>query len=110
MDLAELKDYRKWVGKNAALVLEEVLKNGGWVEVIIDNPESGLFGRSSNIGDEAVSVDIHARVVVTEEYIGPYNYSETIDVGFAAHDLRDIQPHRTTKGFYLDPKALTLGE
>jgi hypothetical protein len=222
MDLAELRDYRKWVAKTAAYILDEVIKAGGWVnvfpeklptwasrvrnyfnitpqslmkfdkktaaahvqthhtnrgglarwalsgdvykdekgrlwfemstggtayhyegevtawkkfkgaikpqmftpvfklispdgsggsrEIIIDNPETGLIGRSSSIGEENVWVNIRSRVVVTEEYIGTYNYSETIVMGFPAHDLRDVQPHQTTAGFYLDPGLYTTLE
>jgi hypothetical protein len=222
MDLAELRDYRKWVGMTAAYVLAEAIKNGGWVkvfpeklptwasrvrnyfnvtpqslmkfdkktaashvetnhthreglarwalsgdvykdekqrlwfemstggtayhyegevtawkklkgaikpqaftpvfklispdgsggsrEIILDNPPSGLVGRSSSIGEENVWVNIQNRVVITEEYIGTYNYSETIVMGLPAHELRDVQTHQTTKGFYLDPNSSTTLE
>src|SRR5262249_47565832 len=84
--------------------------SGGSREIIIDNPETGLIGRSSSIGDPNVTVNIQSRVVVTEEDIGTYNFSETMVMGFPAHDLRDIQPHQTTKGFYLDPGITTTLE
>lgn len=43
------------------------------------------------------------KYVTDYKYEGSYNYSETIKNGFSAHDFRDIKPHRTYPGFYVNP-------
>jgi hypothetical protein len=47
--------------------------------------------------------NIRQLIVTDPRYQGSYNYAETVQVGFAAHELRDIKPHVEQTGFYLDP-------
>jgi hypothetical protein len=76
---------------------------GGSLEVILDNPKTGWFGRSSSISKPGQVVHLKPLLVLTEEYQATYNYSETISMGFDAHDLRDIKPHDPARGFYINP-------
>ncbi|MGL4550755.1 MAG: hypothetical protein ACRC33_06170 [Gemmataceae bacterium] len=75
---------------------------GGSREVILNNPKGWVF-RDSTVVDVLHWGKVRDRVITREEYIGSYNYSETITVGRGAHEVRDVKPHSTEKGFYLDP-------
>ncbi len=77
--------------------------SGGSGELILDNPRSGQGGRGSSIAEVGQVIHLRARLVLTEEYQATYNYSETIATGLPAHELRDVKPHTTAAGFYLNP-------
>jgi hypothetical protein len=77
--------------------------SGGSLELIIDNPKSGWIKRSSSIGEPGELVNIEKRIVTDDIYQATYNYSETIVMGLPAHELRDVQPHNATPGFYINP-------
>jgi hypothetical protein len=83
---------------------------GGSREIIIKNPKGWVFG-DSTVVPVLHWENIRSRVVTREEYIGSYNYSETITVGRDQHEMRDVKTHSHDKGFYLDPgRDTTLKE
>jgi hypothetical protein len=81
---------------------------GGSQECCIKNPVIGrvLVGgtiwadlRGSYIEDG----DVSNRIVTDPVLQGSYNYSETVEVGLAAHELRDVKPHSSDPSFYSNP-------
>ena len=70
---------------------------GGSCEVIIKNRGSDTL--------VPAGVTIHVRNLVEthEVYQGSYNFSETIQMGLAAHQLRDVKPHVGAWDFYVNP-------
>lgn len=82
--------------------------SGGSSELVVNNPQVDHpwepFKRGeSTIGAEGKWKNIQKDVVINAIFRGTYNYSETVVMGFAAHDLRDIQPHKAAADFYLNP-------
>lgn len=98
--------------------------SGGSIETIVDNPfvnslvstvvgTVGSFGgggvikqmtkmRSSTIG-EGGKINITSRIIKNYDYQGSYNYAETVDAGFSAHEKFDIDPHKIDEKGYLNP-------
>jgi hypothetical protein len=76
---------------------------GGSREIIVDNPKTGWVKRSGSIASPGQWRKIRDRVEMREEYLGSYNYSETIVKGLPAHELRDVKTHREWPGFYINP-------
>jgi hypothetical protein len=86
--------------------------SGGSRECIVKNPfvvpivEMGrikVMQGKTTIGGVHETVAVVMRIVREPKYQGSYNYSETIEKGFAAHELRDVTPHRSRANFYVDP-------
>jgi hypothetical protein len=78
----------------------ETLKLPGLPEVRSGAPH---IGRA--VG-EWVNVRQLDRVVSDPHYQGSYNYSETVETGLAAHEMRDVEPHKRMGGnysLYMDP-------
>ena len=62
---------------------------GGSWEVIIKNPEN-----TKTIGT-GEPVTITPKILESDPRLqGSYNYSETIEMGLSAHELRDVLPHK----------------
>lgn len=82
---------------------------GGSKEVILANDGANAYGwgqGSKRIGGVNETWNIRKIIVTHPAYQGSYNYSETTQMGFAAHQLRDIDTHREGSGFYVNPKDL----
>ena len=82
---------------------------GGSNEVILWNDGVNAYGW--NTGSKVVGAvnerwNIRKTVVTDPVYQGSYNYSETAQVGLAAHDQRDVRPHVAGSDFYVNPKDL----
>jgi len=80
---------------------------GGSNEVILGNDGVNAYGW--NTGNEVVGPvnarwNIRRSVIADPAYQGSYNYSETAQVGLAAHELRDVRPHVAGRQFYVNPK------
>jgi hypothetical protein len=79
---------------------------GGSMETIIHNPIDvkvrDFFSgpRRLNIGEVNKPEGVTNRIVTEPWYQGSYNYSETVEVGFAAHQRHDVKPDN------LNPTAL----
>ncbi len=72
---------------------------GGSVECIVTNPQ-----QSKSIAKPNQTVVLAGGRVVTHLINqGSYNFSETIYMGRAAHELRDVKPHVASADFYLNP-------
>jgi len=86
---------------------------GGSSETIIQNPQNRqlrVLGRSFKVGRFAIGEvskwENVAHLIVTDSWHqGSYNYSETVDVGLAAHQKRDVAPHGkyAYPGVYVNP-------
>lgn len=87
---------------------------GGSSETIIQNrqvsklgnlgPLTALPSGESNIGNEGV-LEFVATAIIQDPWLqGSYNYSETAEVGNAAHNRHDVLPHKKYKfpGVYLN--------
>ncbi len=70
---------------------------GGSNEIILKNKGYDMIGE--------VNQQFSTREMVETKpiYQGSYNFSETVQVGLAAHELRDIKPHSDAHDFYLNP-------
>jgi hypothetical protein len=62
--------------------------------------------RGSRIGDVHEVVNVRDRIVDNPLLQGSYNYSETIEMGLAAHELRDVKPHTGEQMLYSNPISL----
>ena len=75
---------------------------GGSSEVILD-----VSPHFSKAGTEGVCFMTHSHVRWTPEYVGTYNYAETIRKGFFAHKFMDVDPHKdefnAIPNYYLSP-------
>lgn len=76
-------------------------------EVILFNDGVSAYGWGG--GSEAVGAvnerwNISKIIVTDPAYQGSYNYSETAQVGLAAHEQRDVKPHVSGRNFYVNPK------
>ncbi|HJQ59396.1 MAG TPA: hypothetical protein VJ890_20990 [Vineibacter sp.] len=83
---------------------------GGSMETIIHNPmdikrvEDVLTGpRRLNIGEVNKEEKVKDRIVTEPWYQGSYNYSETAEVGFAAHERHDIKPDNENPTALVNP-------
>jgi hypothetical protein len=78
---------------------------GGSNEVILFNDGVGAGGGRESVAevDEGL-VDVRKITVSDPAFQGSYNYSETAQVGLAAHELRDVQPHVHGRDFYVNPR------
>jgi hypothetical protein len=47
--------------------------------------------------------NIRKLIVTDPRYQGSYNYSETVQEGLAAHEMRDVRPHVDGVDFYVNP-------
>jgi hypothetical protein len=70
---------------------------GGSNELILNDDGYDMIGDVNKPGD------IRGFIVTDPRYQGSYNYSETVQVGLAAHELRDVKPHRDGRDFYINP-------
>ncbi len=64
---------------------------------------AAYIGRTVN---ESVNVQELKLVETDPHYQGSYNYSETVETGLAAHEMRDVEPHKKMGGnysLYMDP-------
>lgn len=80
--------------------------SGGSNEVIVWNEGVDLAsfrGGSDYLAKFNETVNIRGLVVDDPAYQGSYNYSETVHVGSAAHDQRDVKPHVAGRFFYSNP-------
>ena len=69
---------------------------GGSSEIILLNPN-----KSKTLSSSAGAwVAVETRIDQKNETEGSYNYSETVIMGFDAHNLRDMQPHVQFGGEY----------
>ena len=80
--------------------------NSGSCEVILLN--DGVSAYTSGGGGETIGkvnevVDISNILLTDPAYQGSYNYSETMVVGLADHQLRDVRPHVPGRRFYVNP-------
>lgn len=71
---------------------------GGSLEVIIENNQG-----QEVIGAAKQKVSVRKNIVRDPAYQGSYNYSETVQVGLAAHEMRDVRPHVAGSFFYVNP-------
>lgn len=80
---------------------------GGSHEVVLWN--DGVNANGWNTGSEDLGKkpgqqwDIGKIIVTEPRYQGSYNYSETVRLGFAAHEMRDMKTHVDRAGFYVNP-------
>lgn len=89
---------------------------GGSRECCIYNPLKKIkmldievgFGRS-NLGAVNKWLNVSNLIVYDPRYQGSYNYSETVEKGLAAHDMRDVKPHPHSGAatYYVDPIRFT---
>jgi hypothetical protein len=70
---------------------------GGSSELILEDDGYDMLGTVDKPGD------IRGFIITDPRHQGSYNYSETVQVGLAAHELRDVKPHRDDTDFYLNP-------
>ena len=104
------------LGKQAVVPIFKLVspdQTGGSSETIIQNRQNqyvSIFGRSFKVGrlamGEVNKSEIVAHLVVTDAWHqGSYNYSETVGVGLAAHQKRDVAPHAKYPypGVYVNP-------
>lgn len=79
---------------------------GGSCEVILwnDGVNAGGWGTGSEVlGGVGERWDVRKLIVTDPRYQGSYNYAETVRVGLAAHELRDVKPHVEGVDFYVNP-------
>ena len=93
--------------------------SGGSREVCIKNYQSNfsiitalnfttpLTSGESSIGNVGEWTYVSGHIENNPIFQGTYNYSETIRRGFSAHEHRDVKPHSTMQGFYLNPPDLS---
>lgn len=83
---------------------------GGSCEVVIFNHYGGAKGEKggrATIGDVNKIVDVHNQISRDKIKQGSYNYSETSQVGYNAHELRDVKTHdKGDPDFYSNPKDM----
>lgn len=82
---------------------------GGSKEVILANDGANAYGwgqGSKRLGGVNETWNIRKIIVTHPAYQSSYNYSETTQKGFAAHQLHDIDNHCEGAGFYVNPKDL----
>jgi hypothetical protein len=81
---------------------------GGSNEVILLNDGVGVAGEGGRkaVGEVGENVDLRNMILTDPAFQGSYNYSETAQMGLAAHNLRDVQPHVTGRMFYVNPKNM----
>ena len=70
---------------------------GGSHEIILKNAGYDIVAAPKQ------KVNIRKLVVCHPIYQGSYNYSETAQMGLAAHELRDVKPHVASRFFYVNP-------
>ncbi len=70
---------------------------GGSTEVIIKNRGS------DTLVPAGVTIHVRNLVETNEVYQGSYNFSETTQLGLAAHERRDVKPHVGAWDFYVNP-------
>ena len=73
-----------------------------FLEYTLGTPKPDSIGKRK-IGRMNEWVNVRTKVVISEKYRGSYNYSETVIVGFGEHKYRDITPHKSHGGRYLNP-------
>ena len=80
---------------------------GGSNEVILFNDGVSAYfwaGGGKAVGEVNERWNVSKIVVTDPAYQGSYNYSETAQVGLAAHGQRDVKPHVAGRNFYVNPK------
>jgi hypothetical protein len=89
----------KILGQNDVPVFKLISPDntGGSNEIILKNSGNVVVISSKQ------TAKIRDLLVVDAAYQGSYNYSETSQVGLAAHRLRDVSPHVPGKAFYVNP-------
>ena len=65
-------------------------------------------GGEPEIGSVDEWVNVRASIVQNKVYKGSYNFSETVQMGFSAHDHRDIIPHKKAPNRYVDPHRWSI--
>jgi hypothetical protein len=87
--------------------------SGGSCEVCIHNWQlqreswNPVTRGKTTIGKPGKWVSIRTKVVLDPVYQASYNYSETVVMGFSAHELRDVKSHSEADGFYLSIRSET---
>lgn len=95
-----------------AIFVDKIRGQNGTPVFKLVNPDPGVGGSNEvivrNTGRDVVGavkqkVDIRAIIVTDSVNQGSYNYSETTQVGLAAHETRDVKPHVGGWDFYVNP-------
>jgi hypothetical protein len=94
--------------------------SGGSCELIVHNPprrqikipmwDKTYVERRWTLGEEGKWIPIGHLLVTDVRYTGSYNYSETFEVGYDAHVVRDVKPHERWPKHYLEPPNLPLNK
>jgi hypothetical protein len=92
--------FGAWISKNCT---RSLLFPGG---LMFDEATKG----KSTIGEVGETVKLIGRILTDPKLMGSYNYSETVRAGYTAHVFRDVDSHKGSSGFYVNPEEGTTLE
>ena len=80
---------------------------GGSLEVLLwnDGVDANGFNKGSEtLGKPGEKWNVRKIIVTEPRHQGSYNFAETVHLGLAAHEMRDVRTHVDQEAFYVNPQ------